>query len=256
MSPPPVVAVVAASGGLGASTLAVAVARRLAAAAGPSVVVDLDLPSGGLDVTAGVEHLAGRRWPAFAELRGEVPPGPLVASLPHEDGCHVLSSGGPGAPPPPAPAVADVLHALTQGVPGVVLDLPRWSPHLPAALAVADLVVVLCGLRTRLLADADACVTTLLEASPPGSGDSRLRLVTRAGGPAPPAAVLDDVEAHLGVERLAHLPDDATVVRDAERGLWPGTGRDAVRRCAEAVVGAAADGGAAAEAGVDGRRAS
>ena len=51
MSPHAVIAVVGASGGLGASTLTLAIARRLAATGPDAVVVDLDLTRGGLEVT-------------------------------------------------------------------------------------------------------------------------------------------------------------------------------------------------------------
>ncbi len=238
-STPAVIAVVAASGGLGASTLAVAVGRRLAASGPPSVVVDLDLTGGGLDVTAGVEHLPGQRWPAFAGVQGALPAESLLASLPHEDGCSILSAGGPGPRAVPASAVSDVLAALVAGSKGpVVLDVPARSPHLPAAVSAAHLVVVLVGLRTRALADADACVETVVDLA---DGSTDLRVVTR--GPRPTAALLDDVEAHLGVAHLHHLEDDPAVVRTAERGLWPGVARDAVRRGADAALAALADSG-------------
>ncbi len=52
------------------------------------------------------------------------------------------------------------------------------------------------------------------------------------------AEVLDDVAVHLGLRHLHHLRDDDGVARDAERGLFPGVARDAVRRCADDVVAA------------------
>lgn len=234
MSPTPaVIAVVGASGGLGASTLAVAVARRLAAIDPQAVLVDLDLAGGGLDVTAGIEHLPGQRWPAFAGVQGALPVEPLIASLPHEQGCSILSAGGPGPRAVPAAAVADVLSSLVTGGSGpVVLDVPARSPQLAAAAASAQLLVVLVGLRTRALADADACVDTLADLV---HGSTDLRVITR--GPRPTTALVDDVEAHLGLAHLHHLDDDPGVVRTAERGLWPGVARDAVRHAAEAVLG-------------------
>ena len=63
-----------------------------------------------------------------------------------------------------------------------------------------------------------------------------LRLVTRGGRAG--TDVVDEVVAHLGVAHLHHLADDSHVPRDAERGLFPGTGRDGIRRCADAVVAA------------------
>ncbi|MGG5259730.1 hypothetical protein [Phycicoccus avicenniae] len=243
----PIVAVVGASGGLGASTLALAVGRRLAASGPAATVVDLDLTRGGLDVTAGVEHLTGRRWRSLVEVRGPVPPPLLLPALPVEDGCRVLSAGSP-QPEVPTSAVADVLDSLVAAGDPVVLDLPGPSALLPQVLAHAPLVVLLTGLRTRALADCDALVDRLTaddEAAGP-AGPPDLRLVTR--GPRPSAGVLDDVVAHLGVTHLHHLPDDPHVGRQAERGVWPGSGTDAVRRCADRVVEVALTGSGRAKA--------
>ena len=110
-------------------------------------------------------------------------------------------------------------------------------------LASGALVVLLAGLRTRALADADAAVSRLLDGPDVPGVAPDLRLVTRGARAGPD--VVDEVVAHLGIAHLHHLPDDPHVPRDAERGLFPGTGRDAVRRCADAVV-AAVDGLAAA----------
>lgn len=240
----PIVAVVGASGGLGASTLALAVGRRLATTGSAATVVDLDLTRGGLDVTAGVEHLTGRRWRSLAEVRGPVPPPLLLPALPAEDGCRLLSAGSPQAEVPTG-AVADVLDSLLEAGDPVVLDLPGPSALLPGVLAHAPLVVVLTGLRTRALADCDALVDRLT-ADEQAAAPPDLRLVTR--GPRPSAGLLDDVVAHLGVTHLHHLPDDPHVARQAERGVWPGSGSDAVRRCADRVVEVALAGAARAQA--------
>jgi len=229
-----VTAVVGASGGLGASTLALAVGRRLSATGPPAVVVDLDLLRGGLEVTAGVEHLGGRRWDDLRHARGRVPPEALLPVLPAEEGCAVLSARGGAPPTVPDTAALDVVRSLAAGPSRVVLDLPVTSPLLTRVLADGALVLLVTGLRTRALADADAAVARLLD-FPPGAGVAPdLRLVTR--GTRAGADVVDEVVAHLGVAHLHHLPDDPHVPRDAERGLFPGTGRDAVRRCADAVV--------------------
>ncbi len=250
------VLVLGCSGGLGASTLSLAVGRRLAATGPPAVVVDLDLHRGGLEVTAGVEHLPGRRWDELREVRGRIPPGLLLGSLPVDDGCHVLSVRGGATTPPSERAVVDVLGTLRTSDARVVVDVPASSPFLPGLLAAHALVVLLVALSTRGLADADAAVQRMLEVADPtdaqhrgvpsgsrGRADVRpegpssrldLRLVTR--GPRGGARVADDVVAHLGVPHLHHLPDDRAVARDAEGGLFPGTHRDEVRRCADAVA--------------------
>ena len=231
---PAVIAVVGASGGLGASTLALAVGRRLAATGPASVVVDLDLSRGGLEVTAGVEHLPGRRWDDLRQVRGLLPTGALPDGLPSEGGVHVLSARGGAAVGVPDAAVLAVLSAVAAGSPRLVVDLPPWSPAVPAVLALSPVVVMLSGLRTRALADADAVVALLLERAELHGAPIDLRLITR--GPRAPAEVLDDVVAHLGIAHLCHLGDDPRVPRDAERGLFPGIGRDEVRRCANSVV--------------------
>jgi hypothetical protein len=231
-----VTAVVGASGGLGASTLALAIGRRLAATGPPAVVVDLDLLRGGLEVTAGIEHLPGRRWDDLRHVRGRVPPEALLPVLPAEEGCAVLSARGGAPPGVPEAAARDVVAALASGPTRVVLDLPLTSPLLSHVLAEGALVVVLLGLRARALADADAAVSRLLDGPEAAAVPPDLRLVTRGGRAG--ADVVDEVVAHLGVAHLHHLADDARVPRDAERGLFPGTGRDGVRRCADAVVAA------------------
>ena len=183
-SHPALVAVVGASGGLGASTLALAVGRRLAATGPPAVVVDLDLDRGGLEVSAGVEHLPGRRWDDLRAVRGRVPPDLLVPSFPGEGGCHVLSARGGAAPEVPERAVLDVLDALAEGPARVVLDLPATSPLLGRVLRPDALVLVVIGLRARALADADALVDRLVDgpgwAGSGGSGSSG-----SSGGSAP-----------------------------------------------------------------------
>ena len=234
MSPHAVIAVVGASGGLGASTLTLAIARRLAATGPDAVVVDLDLTRGGLEVTAGVEHLPGQRWNDLGDVRGRLPPGALASRLPTEDGVHGLWARGGAGPDLAQRAVQDVLGSLAEGPARLVVDLPLGSPALPAVLGHRPLVLVLAGLRTRALADADAAVAHLLDRADQAHRPVDLRLVTR--GPRSAARIVDEVVAHLGIAHLHHLRDDPHVPRDAERGLFPGIARDEVRRCADAVV--------------------
>ncbi len=238
-APTPLLLVVGASGGLGASSTALATGRRLAGSHGGATVVDLDLAGGGLDVTAGVEHLPGHRWPALARLRGAAPVRPLLDALPAEAGARVLAAAGPMTRDLAPEAVADTLTCLVEAGEPVVVDVPAASPHLAALLPRAALVVVLTGLQTPRLADADAVVGHLAELADARVDPPGLRLVTR--GPRPDAAVLDDLHHHLGVPHLHHVPDDPQVEREAERGLWPGSTRGALRRCAEAVAAALAE---------------
>ncbi|MGL4177221.1 MAG: hypothetical protein ACRCSN_14215 [Dermatophilaceae bacterium] len=224
---------VGASGGLGTTSLALATGRRLAATGPPAVVVDLDLDGGGLDVAAGVEHLPGRRWPAFAGSRGRVDAGAVLRSLPAEGDCHVLSAEGATPRQVDHDAVRDVLESLRSGPARIVVDLPRDSRLLAEVAGGGARVVVVGGLRTRALADVGVLLGRLAEETAAGPA-SDTWLVTRGGRPG--GDVLADIAEHLRVVHVHHLGDDARVARDAERGSWPGTGRDAVRRAADVLV--------------------
>ncbi|MFQ6172206.1 hypothetical protein ACK8HX_11415 [Oryzobacter sp. R7] len=239
MTTPLLLAVVGASGGLGASTLALAVGRRLAGARPPVVVADLDLARGGLEVTAGVEHLPGRRWHDLRQVRGRVPARRLVGSLPGEEGCHVLSALGGARPDVDGGVVLEVVDSLLEGGASVIADVPSSSPHLDDVVARAGAVVVLTALRARALADAEATVERVVAAAECSGARPVLHLVTRGARAGPD--VVDDVVTHLGVAHLHHVRDDPVVARDGERGLFPGVARDVVRRCADAVVLAALD---------------
>ena len=64
--------VTGASGGLGSSTLAAALAGAWSKRA--PLLVDLDLTGGGIDVTCGIDHVEGLRWPDLNAVRGVVDP--------------------------------------------------------------------------------------------------------------------------------------------------------------------------------------
>lgn len=224
----PTLAIVGASGGLGASTLAAAVAARCAVHFGGALLVDLDLSGGGLEVTTGVEHVPGIRWPALAGVEGWVDPEHLTRALPRLGDVLVLSAGG-GATVPDR-AVADVLRAArSTGLP-VIVDLPRAAPSFGSLVAEAALVVLLCGLRVRQLADADRALRRIEESGEPGVD---LRCVTR--GSRPSAELVEAVQEHLGLDHLGHWLDDPGLVRASERGDWPGRS-GATRRLAERFV--------------------
>ena len=83
------VAVTGSAGGVGVSTLAVALAREAHAA----LLVDASPYSGGLDLLAGIEAAPGARWPDLATGTGAVDPVELVRALPTTpEGIAVLSA--------------------------------------------------------------------------------------------------------------------------------------------------------------------
>ena len=232
-----VIGVIGASGGLGASTLAAALTRRVSVRQGACVLVDLDLGGGGAEVTTAVEHREGVRWVDLRDVVGSVDAARLVDALPGVEGAGVLSAGGRGPvrrADVPLAACRDVLDSLLgSGIP-LVLDLPRSLPGVEEVAAQCSELALLTGLHTRALADLDALVERLEsgwgEAGVPrGAGViSRGRRVS--------ADVVGAIEQHLGVPHLAHVVDDRRVALACERGEWPGSARDGLRAIADLLL--------------------
>ncbi|KGN39987.1 hypothetical protein N801_16860 [Knoellia aerolata DSM 18566] len=214
--------VLGASGGLGASTWSAALARRLSLHLGECVLVDADLRGGGLDMTCGIEHVPGLRWPDLARLRGTTSCERLVAALPTGE-VPVLSAGGRGGAVVES-VVADVLDSL-RGIVPVVLDVPARGGVGPGLWADASAVHVVAGVSARQLADVGVVLSEL-----EGSG---VGLVTRSDGALPPD--FDEVLEELGPPHLAHVRTDQRVRRDGECGEWPGA-RGPLRDSADRVA--------------------
>ena len=256
-SAPVTLAVTAASGGLGASTLAAACARRLAVTAGESTLVDLDLDGGGLDVTVGLEHAPGHRWGDLSDLAGRAHGRRLRALLPSAADCAVLSAGGtrPGTLVPEEAVVA-VLDGLAAGPCPVVLDLPAKARPPSSVLERVEVAVLVIGLGVRALADAEAAAARLrahlpesaatwlvtsggatARAGRPPLGRSARRAEParpRRGVAGPPDELVDALTRHLGAPYLGHLRPEREVARAGERGEWPDLGSP--RRVAARVV--------------------
>lgn len=227
----PRVVVLGASGGLGASTWAAALARRMSLHLGECVLVDGDVRGGGLDMTCGTEHVPGLRWSDLARLRGATSCARLVAALPRGE-APVLSADGRGAAVADS-VVLDVMASLHGAVP-VVVDARTGAAVTEAWCQGAAAVHVLTGMRARQLADAEALLCGLLESlEVSGPGAAGVGIVTRSERGLTSEA--DEVLEHLGAPRLAHLRDDPRVRREGERGDWPGL-RGALRDRADEVV--------------------
>jgi secretion/DNA translocation related CpaE-like protein len=229
-----VLGVVAGRGGGGASTLAAAVAARLARRTS-TVLVDLDRGSGGIDVMLGLEAADGVRWPDLASARGEVSGTEVVALLPRWGACAVLSADR-ARPGPPEPAVAaDVLHALTGTVGALVLDLDRGGVVAGESMVRAcDTVLVVTPRDLRAVAGVLAMRPALT-----GSG-SDVGLVVR--GPSPGGLGTAQLAQAVDLPLVAALRHDRRLAATLERGGPPRTGalaRVAERLARELVTGAA-----------------
>lgn len=229
-----ILGVAGASGGVGTSTLSVALGVVAARRGLASCAVDGDFAGGGLAVTAGVEHLPGHRWGHLNEVEGRVDGARLLERLPAAgDGCPVLSAGRMShvldALVPeriPEPVVRDVLAGLDDACDLVVVD---WGRSAPAPGAVGLLVV---GLSARGLADAEAWLGT-------HGSDNLAGIIARAPKVDDRLAVATG--ERLGLPLLGVLEDDRSVRAAERRGTAPGSvRRGPLRRLAERLVTVAA----------------
>jgi hypothetical protein len=238
-----IIAVMPASGGVGATSLAAAVAVRAAAASRTVVAVDLDPWSGGLDVTFGLEQEPGWRWGRLGESAGVVDGLRLAERLPSTldvavlamplptiggdqgSGTDVVPFASPsserglsqpgvaGAPEGWAERIHDVVVGLAEAHDLTVLDVGRDDRVLRVVVPLVDALVVVAGVRTTELAAAAAAVPTVqaLGADPwvvlrgPGAGE-----------------VEDLVIDELDVEVVATFADDNRIVGEVAEGIPPG----------------------------------
>ena len=213
-----VMGVIGASGGLGVSTLAVALAVRAGPHLGATVAIDGAPDGGALDVTACLEHRPGLRWPDLAAAEGALDGAALLRALPAEVTTRVLAGSRRGlgedavGDAVASAAVADAAVAALARVCGVaVVDLG-------CSLRLADRctdVVVVAGTSARHLADATALAEVVHELGRPAV----LIVRTGRGDPVSP----EEVAVHLDLPLAGILRDDARIPADADRGRPPGS---------------------------------
>lgn len=216
------VSVIGGSGGVGASTLAVALGLSAQRRRLRTLLLDADPLGGGLELVLGGEAAEGLRWPDFDAARGRLSAGSLVDVLPVHQGVSTLSWNAPGPTALPA-AVPSVLTAAVRGFDLVVADVPR---HLDAfgveivGRSVLSVLVVaedVCGVGAarRVLQRLQEVASSVAVVS-----------IGRPGGIGP-AAVSDA----LGLPVLTRQRADRRVRAAIDRGYGPGRSRSARRTC-------------------------
>lgn len=211
----PVAAVLGGRGGAGASTVATAMAVTAARAGLRTTLVDADPLGGGIDLLAGVEELAGLRWPDLSAAHGRVSGRALREALPSVGGLSVLSWDRGGATEVPDAALRAVLSACRRGHDLVVVDLPRACVESAReALLAANVVFLVVPAELRALAAASLVRLGIEE----HAGD--VRAIVRL--PAPGGLTPAEISTLLGLPVAGVLRTDNNAARDAENGLAPG----------------------------------
>lgn len=222
----PVVAVVGGSGGVGASTLAAAIAQLAGERPGGSALVDVDPLGGGIDLLLGAERTEGWRWPRLNAAEGNL--GDLRRYLPVVDGVTVVAMARGPAPDLAREPLAAIVASLRAWHGLVVLDPGRSlapAAREAARLASRQLVLVAPGVRGAAAARQAVSALDL----------DRAELVLRGRRASLPA---DLVAEAVGRPVVARLADEPGLADAAERGEPPARGaRRRYRRDVAALVG-------------------
>jgi secretion/DNA translocation related CpaE-like protein len=219
-----VLAVSGATGGIGASTLAAA----LAVALPNSWLVDADPMGAGSADVLGIA-LGASSWPEIISAAGELHPAALAASLPQVHGAKVVT-WPPGVPQDlTLNDVGRVLAAGRAAAAWVVVDAGRRQPaDATAVWRLVDQVVVLVGTAPRSVVAAAGQLHMLRAADVPAT------LVIRSArtGLAPA-----QIAECLGLSDVLLWPDLREVPEAADRGDLPHALRGRrVRRAVDAVL--------------------
>jgi len=231
-----VVAVTGGSGGVGASTLAAALAQAVGHS-GTALLVDADPTAAGAGLLLGMDaatrgERGGLGWEDLARAGGRVAPTALRDGVPQWDGVGVLGWGG--APESlGADVVRGALEAARQAYDLVVVDLPRGVGEVhDAVVARADRVWVV--VRPTLVGVAAAASRVV-------SAGRDVAVVVRGAG-------LDDVTVArtVGAPVVARMGEHRGLDEAVDLGLGPwqprrgggrnGGGRGAVGRTVDALL--------------------
>ena len=211
--------------------LTAAIAVRAAQAGLRAACLDGDRLGGGLDVTLGTEQERGVRWPDLARARGRIDGPELLRRLPSVDAVRVLSFDRARDVLPAAETAQDVLHALSEAVDVVAVDLPRPDHEIFAALAPSlDVLVLLAGSGIRDLAGASAIAEHLSRVLPDAGPEVWLCLRTSGKG----SHFADTVAGALDLPLLAVVREELSLAADVLHGIPPGS-------CVKGALALAAD---------------
>jgi secretion/DNA translocation related CpaE-like protein len=204
------IAVVGARGGVGASSLALALGLTAVRRSVSSVVVDLDVRGGGLDLVVGAEDVDGLRWDDIGPVEGRLATTAFTGSLPRVHGLALLSCGRFGRALPAS--VDAVIDASRRAFAARILDVPR-DGSADAAVMGADCAVIVVSADVRGCAAGHVVAASLSALVP------RVRVAVRTG--AGSSLQPDEVADAVGFPWVTAIADDPSARTAYERGDAP-----------------------------------
>lgn len=182
----------------------------LALSATSSLLVDLDVWGGGIDLVVGAEGATGLRWPDIAFRDGRMSWDAVREALPRHRGIRVLSGSRQAYGIIPG-AVEAVVEAGRNGGATVVCDLPRqFTAVTRLVFDAADLVVVVAPCDVRSCAATTAATAALTAVNP------NVGLVVR--GPSPGGLRASEFAEMVGLPLLASMRPEPMLGEKLERG--------------------------------------
>lgn len=204
-----VIGVVGGAGGVGATTLACALAQ-VGAWSGPALVLDTDQLGPGVDQLLGLESVAGVRWDDLSGSAGRLGSRSLREAVPSRAGLGVLTWRGARADPPEPALLREALSAARRGHELVVVDLARHGGERTVELAARCDRLLVVTPATVAGAAATARLLGLL-----GDGAGR-GLVVRDG-----TVGWADLERATGVPVVGTAPRQRGLAEAFDLGLGP-----------------------------------
>jgi secretion/DNA translocation related CpaE-like protein len=203
------IAVVGGSGGAGATTFACALGQ-VAAARGPTLVVDLDPLGAGCDRVLALDEASGVRWDSLGRSSGRLSGRSLREAVPRRDGLGVLAWPTGAGAAPDVGAVREALSAARRGHDVVVVDLPRSTDALVTeTVARCSLVVVVVLPNVTGVAAASRWVAAMPDRT-------RFGLVVRGSGADPRR-----VGELIGAPVVASMANQRGLAEALDLGLGP-----------------------------------
>lgn len=209
------VTVIGGCGGVGASSLAAALAVGATSRGLPAMLVDLDVLGGGIDLLVGAEGVAGWRWPRLGAAQGHL--GDLTGHLPRIAGLDVLSTTrGDDVDQLSPEAVRAVLSSATRSHALVIVDLPRAiTAAASEALRRSVLTLLVAAADVRGIAAARRTADSLRETT-----TGPIAIVVRR----PRTGAIDPevVARSVGLPLAGTVGTDASLRQSTDRGDPPG----------------------------------